>query len=139
MHLLVPQLWNYPLVDAVIIVVHPPKTPTPTEETGCSKPADTSMHTTRKGPERAAKSAGSKGTIVVVGVQITRGKLADHAHSLDFVMDEAEGPWRKFLPYDADREKYQISGTLLWVSEDPVLPWGPKKLPMRLPIDLFLS
>ena len=73
------------------------------------------MHTTRKGPERAAKSAGSKGTIVVVGVQITRGKLADHAHSLDFVMDEAEGPWRKFLPYNADREKYQITDSAVGI------------------------
>ncbi len=47
-HLLVPLRRSYPLVDAVIIVVRPPKAPSPSKATG------------RKAPERAAKNAASK-------------------------------------------------------------------------------
>jgi hypothetical protein len=114
-HLLVPLRRNYPLVDAVIIVVRPP-------------------------PERAAKNAASKG-MVVVGAKINLANLTAHACALGFVIDKAEGPRRMFLPGNADRESYQISRVLLWISDGPRTPGSTKLqiLEMHFPIRDCLS
>ncbi len=76
--------------------------------------------------------------MVVVGAKINRANLTAHACSLGFVIDEAEGPWRMFLSGNADRESYQISRVLLWISDGPRTP-GSTKLQMHFPIRDCLS